>query len=40
MGICRGIQVMAVADGGRLTQDVETMHEGAIQHRAAGATWR
>ena len=37
MGICRGIQVMAVADGGTLTQDVETMHEGAIQHRRS---WR
>ena len=33
LGICRGIQVMAVADGGRLTQDVETMHDGAHRHR-------
>ena len=29
IGICRGIQVLAVAGGGRLTQDVETMHDGA-----------
>jgi putative glutamine amidotransferase len=33
LGICRGIQVLAVADGGRLTQDVETLHEGARRHR-------
>jgi putative glutamine amidotransferase len=33
LGICRGIQVMAVADGGRLTQDVETLHDGAHRHR-------
>jgi putative glutamine amidotransferase len=33
LGICRGIQVLAVAGGGRLTQDVETMHEGALRHR-------
>ena len=33
MGVCRGIQVMAVADGGTLTQDVATMHPGATQHR-------
>ena len=33
MGVCRGIQVMAVADGGTLTQDVATMHPGATEHR-------
>jgi putative glutamine amidotransferase len=33
LGICRGIQVMAVADGGTLTQDVQTLHEGALDHR-------
>jgi len=33
LGICRGIQVLAVADGGKLTQDVETLHEGARRHR-------
>jgi putative glutamine amidotransferase len=33
LGICRGIQVIAVADGGKLTQDVETLHDGARRHR-------
>jgi putative glutamine amidotransferase len=33
LGICRGIQVLAVAAGGELTQDVETLHEGAHRHR-------
>src|SRR5262249_5290500 len=33
MGVCRGIQVMAVADGGTLTQDVATLHPGATEHR-------
>jgi putative glutamine amidotransferase len=37
LGVCRGIQVMAVADGGTLTQDVETLHEGAHRHRHS---WR
>ncbi len=37
LGVCRGIQVMAVADGGTLTQDVETLHEGAHKHRHS---WR
>jgi putative glutamine amidotransferase len=37
LGICRGIQVMAVADGGTLTQDVETLHQGAHRHRHS---WR
>jgi putative glutamine amidotransferase len=32
LGLCRGSQVLAVADGGRLTQDVETLHEGARRH--------
>jgi putative glutamine amidotransferase len=32
LGLCRGGQVVAVADGGRLVQDVETMHEGAGRH--------
>jgi putative glutamine amidotransferase len=32
LGICRGAQVLAVADGGRLTQDVETQHDGARRH--------
>jgi len=33
LGICRGAQVLAVADGGTLTQDVETLHDGAHTHR-------
>jgi putative glutamine amidotransferase len=33
LGICRGIQVLAVADGGTLTQDVESLHPGALPHR-------
>ncbi|MGN6379396.1 MAG: gamma-glutamyl-gamma-aminobutyrate hydrolase family protein [Gaiellales bacterium] len=33
LGICRGIQVLAVAGGGGLTQDVESLHEGAHRHR-------
>lgn len=33
LGICRGIQVLAVAGGGELTQDVETLHDGAHRHR-------
>jgi putative glutamine amidotransferase len=32
LGICRGGQVLAVADGGRLTQDVAALHEGARWH--------
>ena len=32
LGICRGAQVLAVADGGSLTQDVETLHAGAHTH--------
>ena len=33
LGICRGIQVLAVADGGSLVQDVETIHPNALRHR-------
>src|SRR5262249_27010259 len=33
MGVCRGIQVMAVADGGALAQDVAHLHPGAAEHR-------
>jgi len=31
--ICRGIQVMAVAQGGTLVQDIPTQVPGAIEHR-------
>jgi putative glutamine amidotransferase len=32
IGLCRGAQVLAVADGGTLTQDVETLHPGGRDH--------
>ncbi|MBR5111418.1 MAG: gamma-glutamyl-gamma-aminobutyrate hydrolase family protein [Clostridia bacterium] len=32
LGICRGLQVMNVALGGALYQDIETQMEGAIKH--------
>lgn len=32
LGLCRGAQVLAVADGGTLTQDVPSLHEGAGRH--------
>ena len=32
LGVCRGIQVMNVALGGTLYQDIETQLEGAIKH--------
>jgi putative glutamine amidotransferase len=32
LGICRGNQVLAVADGGRLLQDVPSLHPGAHTH--------
>ncbi len=32
LGLCRGAQVLAVADGGTLTQDVPALHEGANRH--------
>jgi putative glutamine amidotransferase len=33
LGVCRGAQVLAVADGGALVQDVEALHAGAHRHR-------
>ncbi len=33
LGICRGLQVMNVALGGSLFQDIETQVEGAVVHR-------
>lgn len=35
LGICRGLQVINVAFGGTLYQDIQTQHEGAIEHRNA-----
>src|SRR5690348_13966666 len=32
IGLCRGAQVLAVADGGTLTQDVATLHPGGRDH--------
>lgn len=33
LGICRGMQVMNVALGGALYQDIPTQHESALEHR-------
>ena len=33
LGICRGAQLINVALGGSLIQDIPTLHEGAIVHR-------
>lgn len=33
LGICRGCQLLAVAHGGRLWQDIETQVDGAMRHR-------
>ena len=38
LGICRGSQVLAVADGGALTQDVPSMHPDAQRHMVDWAT--
>ncbi|MDR6213899.1 type 1 glutamine amidotransferase [Paracidovorax wautersii] len=34
-GVCRGLQLINVAFGGTLYQDIETQHPGAMQHRNA-----
>ena len=34
-GVCRGLQLINVAFGGALYQDIETQHPGAAQHRNA-----
>jgi len=36
LGVCRGLQVINVAFGGTLYQDIQTQMEGAIEHRNAG----
>jgi putative glutamine amidotransferase len=35
LGICRGLQLMNVAHGGTLFQDIETQRPGAVRHRDA-----
>lgn len=37
LGICRGIQVLNVAFGGTLIQDIADQHGTAVQHRQHGA---
>lgn len=39
LGICRGIQVLAVAAGGTLWQDVPSQVAGAIQHYQDAPRW-
>ena len=34
-GVCRGLQLINVAFGGSLYQDIETQHDGALRHRDA-----
>ncbi len=36
LGICRGLQVMNVAHGGTLYQDIDTLRPGGVSHRDAG----
>ena len=38
LGICRGSQILNVAFGGTLYQDIEAMHEGAQQHNQEEVT--
>jgi len=35
LGICRGLQLLNVAYGGTLVQDIATQHPGAAKHRVA-----
>jgi putative glutamine amidotransferase len=35
LGVCRGLQVLNVAFGGTLYQDITTQHAGALRHRDA-----
>ena len=37
LGVCRGLQLMNVALGGTLYQDIDTQRPGAVRHRDAGA---
>jgi putative glutamine amidotransferase len=40
LAICRGQQVLNVALGGTLVQDIPSTIKGAMQHDAPGARWR
>lgn len=39
LGICRGIQTLAVAAGGTLYQDIDSQVDGVWQHRQAAPRW-
>jgi putative glutamine amidotransferase len=36
LGVCRGLQLMNVAFGGTLLQDIDTQRPGSVRHRDAG----
>jgi len=36
LGVCRGLQLMNVAFGGTLLQDIDTQRPGGVRHRDAG----
>jgi putative glutamine amidotransferase len=40
LAICRGHQVLNVATGGTLVQDVPSLIEGAVEHDGRGPRWR
>jgi len=40
LAICRGHQVLNVATGGTLTQDIPSLVTGAVEHDARGPRWR
>jgi putative glutamine amidotransferase len=40
LAICRGHQVLNVATGGTLVQDVPSLIEGAVKHDGPGPRWR
>lgn len=40
LAICRGLQVLNVATGGSLLQDIPSELEGASRHDAAGPRWK